>query len=53
MDIQLEKYKLMEWLVNLKDVFILNPIKKIKENPIDKSEWSDGCFKNRKSINKC
>ncbi len=41
MDINLEKYKLMEWLINLNDISILNRIKKIKENPIDNSEWSE------------
>lgn len=41
MDIQLEKHKLIEWLTNLDDISILNRIIKIKENPIDKSEWSE------------
>ncbi len=41
MDIQLEKYKLMEWLINLDDISILKRLKKIKDNPIDKSEWSE------------
>ena len=37
MDIQLEKYKLMEWLITINDMTILNRLKKIKDNP----EWSE------------
>ena len=41
MDIQIEKYKLIEWLTNINDVTIINRLKKIKENPIVNSEWSE------------
>ena len=41
MDIQLEKYKLIEWLTNIDDISIINRVKSIKENPIINSEWSD------------
>ncbi|MCF6297376.1 MAG: hypothetical protein L3J08_05240 [Flavobacteriaceae bacterium] len=41
MDIQLEKYKLMEWLIALDDISILKRLKRIKDNPIDESEWSE------------
>ena len=50
MDIKLEKYKLMEWLINLNDVSILNRIKKIKENPIDKSDWSEDISEIEKAL---
>lgn len=40
MDIQLEKYKLMEWLVSLKDESIISKIKNIKNNTSDASDWS-------------
>jgi len=41
MDIQLEKYKLMEWLITLDDISVLKRLKRIKDNPIDESEWSE------------
>lgn len=37
MNLQLEKYKLLEWLINIEDIDIINRLKKIKDNPIDKS----------------
>jgi len=41
MDIQLEKYKLIEWLMDIKDISILNRLKKIKDSSIGKSDWSE------------
>jgi|UniRef100_UPI00404A7F56 hypothetical protein len=38
MDIQLEKYKLIEWLMSLKDESIISKIKELKKNNSD--EWS-------------
>ncbi|MBC8756981.1 hypothetical protein H2O64_20080 [Kordia sp. YSTF-M3] len=40
MDLQLEKYKLMEWLVNLKDEAIIHKLKEIK-NDRSTTDWSD------------
>jgi hypothetical protein len=37
MDIQLEKYKLIEWLMNLKDESIISKIKELKKSSSD--EW--------------
>ncbi|MDO5977088.1 hypothetical protein [Flavivirga jejuensis] len=41
MDIQLEKYKLMEWLVSLKDETIISKLKTIKNNISTSSDWAD------------
>ena len=38
MDIQLEKYKLLEWLIGLKDEDVISKIKDLKNNNED--EWS-------------
>lgn len=38
MDLQLEKYKLMEWLVSLKDESIIHKLKEIKET--NQSEYA-------------
>ncbi len=40
MDIQLEKYKLLEWLIGLKDEVVISKIKDLKENT--EGEWSKG-----------
>jgi len=40
MDIQLEKYKLVEWLVNIKDIATLKKIKQLKEDSITEVEKS-------------
>ncbi len=40
MDVQLEKYKLMEWLVNLKDEAIILKLKELKNNLSNSSDWS-------------
>lgn len=40
MDIQLEKYKLMEWLINLKDESVISKIKNIKSG-LSTSDWTD------------
>ncbi len=42
MDIQIEKYKLIEWLMNLKDEAIISKIKNIKNG-----------FKCRNSLSSC
>lgn len=39
MDVQLEKYKLVEWLVNLNDERIISKIKSLKES-FTSSEWN-------------
>lgn len=38
MDIQLEKYKLLEWLIGLKDERIISKIKELKIK--NESDWS-------------
>ncbi|EPR72803.1 hypothetical protein ADIWIN_2126 [Winogradskyella psychrotolerans RS-3] len=42
MDIQLEKYKLMEWLVGLNDETIISKLKEIKSNLSNTSDWNEG-----------
>jgi len=41
MDIQLEKYKLMEWLMNLKDESVISKLKTIKNSLSTSSDWAD------------
>lgn len=41
MDLQLEKYKLMEWLVNLKDESIIHKLKEIKNDRSTTTDWND------------
>ena len=50
MDIQLEKYKLMEWLINLKDESVISKIKNIKNNLSISSEWSDDISETEKLL---
>lgn len=40
MDIQIEKYKLIEWLMNLKDESVISKLKNIKSNLSGSSDWS-------------
>ncbi|MBG7612038.1 hypothetical protein IU405_07230 [Polaribacter sp. BAL334] len=39
MDIQLEKYKLIEWLTSVNDESIINTLKNIKSNFSDTDNW--------------
>ena len=39
MDIQAEKYKLIEWLTSIKDQGIIEKIKLFKENLSDSTDW--------------
>jgi len=39
MDIQLEKYKLIEWLMNLKDESVISKLKTIKSSVSKSSDW--------------
>ena len=41
MDIQIEKYKLMEWLINLKDESIISKLREIKNSRSTSSDWTD------------
>jgi len=41
MDIQLEKYKLMEWLMNLKDESVISKLKTIRINLSTSTDWAD------------
>jgi hypothetical protein len=41
MDIQLEKYKLMEWLMNLKDESVILKLKTIKGRLSSSSDWTE------------
>jgi predicted transcriptional regulator len=40
MDMQLEKYKLMEWLVNINDETIILKLKELKNKLSDASEYT-------------
>ncbi len=50
MDIQLEKYKLMEWLINLKDESIISKLKNIKNGLSTSSDWSDDVSETEKLL---
>lgn len=39
MDAQSEKYKLMEWLIGLKDEAVISKLKKIKNDHVKHSDW--------------
>ena len=41
MDIQLEKYKLMEWLIHLKDESVISKLKTLKSNTTTSTDWAD------------
>ena len=41
MDIQLEKYKLVEWLMGLKDESVISKLKAIKSSLSTSSDWAD------------
>ena len=50
MDIQLEKYKLMEWLVSIKDESIISKIKNIKNSLSASSDWADDISETEKLL---
>ncbi|WP_417200682.1 hypothetical protein [Bizionia sp.] len=50
MDIQLEKYKLMEWLINLKDESIISKLKHIKNGLSASSDWADDVSETEKLL---
>jgi predicted transcriptional regulator len=50
MDIQLEKYKLMEWLINLKDESIISKLKNIKNGLSTSSDWADDVSETEKLL---
>lgn len=39
MDAQLEKYKLVEWLIGLKDEAVISKLKKIKKDHFMHTDW--------------
>ncbi len=41
MDIQLEKYKLVEWLMGIKDESVISKLKTIKSSISTSSEWTN------------
>jgi len=49
MDIQLEKYKLVEWLMSLKDKSVISKLKTIK-NSLSSSDWTDDISETEKSL---
>ena len=50
MDIQLEKYKLMEWLISLKDESIISKLMNIKSEVSTSSDWSDDVSETEKLL---
>ena len=50
MDIQMEKHKLMEWLISLNDESIISKIKKIKNSVPTNSDWTDNVSNKEKSL---
>ncbi len=50
MDIQIEKYKLIEWLMNLEDESVISKLKAIKNNNADASDWADDISETEKLL---
>ncbi len=50
MDIQLEKYKLMEWLISLKDESVFSKLKTIKSSVSSSSDWSNDISETEKLL---
>jgi len=50
MDIQIEKYKLIEWLMNLKDETVISKIKSIKNDSSIHSDWAEGLSETEKLL---
>ncbi len=50
MDIQIEKYKLMEWLINLKDESIISKLREIKNSRSTSSDWADDISETEKLL---
>jgi len=50
MDIQLEKYKLIEWLMNLKDESVIAKLKTIKSSASKSSDWADDISETEKLL---
>jgi len=50
MDIQIEKYKLIEWLMNLKDEAVISKIKSIKNDSSIHSDWVEDISETEKLL---
>lgn len=50
MDIQLEKYKLVEWLMSLKDESIISKLKTIKSSISKSYDWADDISETEKLL---
>ncbi len=50
MDAQLEKYKLVEWLIGLKDEAVISKLKKIKNDHVMHSDWVSEISENEKLL---
>ena len=50
MDIQIEKHKLMEWLINLKDESIILKLRDIKNSRSNSSDWADDISETEKLL---
>lgn len=50
MDIQLEKYKLVEWLMGLKDESVISKLKSIKSSLSTSSDWAEGISETEKLL---
>ncbi len=50
MDIQLEKYKLVEWLMGLKDESVISKLKSIKSSLSTSSDWAEDISETEKLL---
>lgn len=50
MNIQLEKYELMEWLISLKDKSVISKLKTIKSSVSKSSDWADDISETEKLL---
>ena len=50
MDIQIEKYKLMEWLMGLQDESVISKLKSIKSSLSTSSDWAEDISETEKLL---
>jgi predicted transcriptional regulator len=50
MDIQLEKYKLIEWLMSLKDESVIAKLKMLQSKVSESSDWADDISETEKLL---
>lgn len=52
MDVQLEKYKIIEWITSLKDVSVIKRLKSLKDESQDEDWWDTLSVAEKEGIQK-